>query len=102
MRLVPPAVPVTVATVDVVTAVVVTVNVALVAPDVTVTVPGTPASPALLDNETAAPPVGAGPLNVTVPCDAVPPATLDGVSESDDSVTVPGGPSGAGSTHRIG
>jgi hypothetical protein len=102
VRLVPFNAAVIVATVDVVTLVVVAVKVALVAPETTVTALGTPATLLLLDNETTAPPVGAGPLSVTVPCDEVPPVTLDGAKASEDRVAAPGGPSGAGSTHRIG
>ena len=58
------------------TGVVVTLNVALVAPAATVTLAGTCAAAVLLlDRATTAPPVGAGPLNVTVPVDEVPPST---------------------------
>src|SRR5437588_639002 len=46
---------------------VLTVNVALLAPAATVTLAGTVAVDVLLERETAAPPVGAGPLSVTVP-----------------------------------
>src|SRR5260370_42639673 len=65
--------------VDVVTALVLTVNVALLAPAATVTVAGTVAVDVLLERETTAPPVGAGPLSVTVPVEGDPPATLVGV-----------------------
>src|SRR5436190_741707 len=63
--------------VDVVTALVLTVNVALLAPAATVTLAGTVAVDVpLLDRETAAPPVSAGPLSVTVPVeDCTPPVT---------------------------
>jgi hypothetical protein len=63
-----------------VTALVVTVNVALVAPAATVTLAGTAAADALLDRETTAPPLGAAPLSVTVPVDDAPPLTLVGLS----------------------
>jgi hypothetical protein len=68
------------------TALVVTVNVAVVAPAVTVTLGGTCAAPLLLDSATAAPPAGAFPLNVTVPVDEVPPCTLVGFSVTEATV----------------
>ena len=53
---------------------VLTVNVALVAPAGTVTLAGTLAPEGLLlERETTAPPLGAGPLNVTVPVEELPP-----------------------------
>jgi hypothetical protein len=77
-----------VTTVDVETALVVRVNVALVAPAATVTLPGTwAASVLLLESATCAPPVGAGPLSVTVPVDEFPPTTLVGFSVSVESET---------------
>jgi hypothetical protein len=66
---------------------VVTVNVALVAPPGTVTLAGTMAAAGLpLLRETTAPPVGAGPLSMTPPVDGDPPVTLVGVSVSEVSV----------------
>ena len=57
----------------------VTVKFALVAFAVTVTLAGTVAAAVLLlESATTAPLVGAGPLSVTVPCDAFPPMTLVG------------------------
>src|SRR5881394_2124922 len=76
--------------VDVVTALVVTVNVALLAPAATVTLAGTVAVDVLL-RVTAAPPVGAGPLSVTVPVEGDPPVTLAGLSAIAESVAEPGG-----------
>ena len=74
--------------VDVVTALVLTVNVALLAPAPTVTLAGTVAVDVLLlVSVTAAPPASAGPLSVTVPVeDCAPPVTLVGFSVSVESV----------------
>src|SRR5580704_11999443 len=74
-----------------VTALVVTVNVALVAPAATVTLAGTVAADALLERETIAPPLGAAPLSVTVPIDDVPPLTLAGLRVTEDSATAVAG-----------
>jgi hypothetical protein len=62
-----------------------TVNVAVVAPAGIVTLAGTLVTMVLLVlSETANPPVGAGPVNVTVPFTDVPPATRVGLRDSDD------------------
>jgi hypothetical protein len=71
-----PRLPVIVTLVFAVTGLLVTVKVAVVAPAATVTVAGTVVSVVLLvDRVTVAPPVGAGPVKVTVPVDDVPPIT---------------------------
>ena len=69
------------------TALVLTVNVALVAPAATVTLAGTLATVVLLlDRAATAPPLGAAPLRVTVPCEELPPVTLVGFSVSEERV----------------
>ena len=69
------------------TALVLTVKLALVAPAATVTLAGTLAAAVLLlESDTTAPPAGAGPLNVTVPVEDAPPVTLLGLSVRADKV----------------
>jgi hypothetical protein len=76
-----------VAAVDTLTALVLTVKLALVAPAAMVTLPGTVAGAVLLESVTTAPPVGAGPLSVTVPVEfCVPPTTLVGFKVNEASV----------------
>jgi hypothetical protein len=77
-----------VAVVEVETEAVVTVNVAEVLPAATVTVAGTVALVELEARDTAAPPVAAGPLRVTVPVEDVPPVTLLGLTATLESVGV--------------
>ena len=73
------------------TGLVVTANVALVAPTATVMLAGTVAANVLsLDNDTTAPPPGAGPLSVTVPVEGLPPTTLDGVTPNELNPTAAG------------
>ena len=81
--------------VDDVTERVVVVKAALVAPAATVTLAGTVAAFALpLVSATEAPPDGAAPLSVTVPCEEPPPVTAVGLSVSEESVTGCGGGGG--------
>ena len=79
--------------VEAVTLLVLTVNVALLTPAATVTLAGTVAAAVLsLESETTAPPLGAGPLRVTVPVEGDPPVTLIGLSAIEESAGEPGGP----------
>ena len=80
---VPFTVAVSVAETAVLTALVVTVNVADVCPAATVTVPGTLADELLDASPTTKPPVGAGPLRVTVPVEEDPPTTEAGFTVTD-------------------
>jgi hypothetical protein len=74
------------------TALVATVNVAVVDPAETLTLAGTCAAAVLLlDSDTLAPPVGAAPLSVTVPVDELPPVTLVGFRVTEDNVTAAAG-----------
>ena len=58
----------------------VTEKLALVEPGAMVTLEGTTATRMLLlESATTAPPLGAGPLSVTVPVDEFPPVTLEGL-----------------------
>src|SRR3989442_7226779 len=69
------------------TGLVLTVKDALVPPAGTVTLDGTVAAPVLLlDRLTTAPPLGAAALSVTVPVEALPPVTVDGLRVSEESV----------------
>ena len=79
--------------VDAATALVLTVNVAVVAPAATITLEGTLTTVVLLlESPTCAPPAGAGPLSVTVPVeDCTPPTALVGLRLSDESVGDAGG-----------
>jgi hypothetical protein len=63
-----------------------TANVRLVDPAGTVTLAGRlPTAVLLLDSDTTAPPPGALDVSVTVPVDPVPPVTLDGFTDTEDS-----------------
>jgi len=76
----PPNAPVIVAVVDALTAVVATLNAALVAPAATVMLAGTAATDGLLlERVTDAPPAGAALDNFAVPCTAFPPTTVVGL-----------------------
>src|SRR6476660_3741363 len=81
-------VPVMVTEVTLATALVLTENVAVVAPAATLTLAGTCAAVVLLlVRDTVAPPVGAAPLSVTVPVDELPPVTLVGFTATEDRDT---------------
>jgi hypothetical protein len=81
--------PVMVMAVFALTAFVVIAKVALVLPLATTTLAGVCAAAVLLlDRVTVAPPLGAGPLRVTVPLAPVPPTTVVGLTETDASTTV--------------
>src|SRR5262245_61602892 len=87
-RVPPPPVAATRTLVDAVTALDVTVKVALVAPAGTVTLAGTVAAAVLLlASVTTSPPLGAEPLRVTVPWDVFPPVTLAGLTLTPETVT---------------
>jgi len=71
--------------VEEVTALVLAVKVALAIPPGTVTLAGTVATAVLLlESMTTAPPPGATPFRVTVPCEELPPVTLVGFSVSEE------------------
>ena len=67
-----------VAVVDALTALVVMVKLALLAPAGTITLVGTVTATTLLESDTTAPPVGAALVRVTVPCEVAPPVKLAG------------------------
>jgi len=79
-----------VALVELATAIVATIKVAVFFPAVTVTVEGTVALGLLELREMTVPAVGAGPVKVTVPVDEVPPLTEVGarVSELSDAAAM--------------
>src|ERR1700745_4329772 len=84
--------------VDVATALVLIVKVALLLPAGTVTLDGTLAALLLLESITCAPPAGAGPLSVTVPVDdCAPPVTLVGLNVTEEA----DGRTGTGATGRV-
>jgi len=94
VRVTAPALAVTVTAVDAETALVVIAKVALVAPCATVTPAGTVAAPLLSESVTANPPEGAAAVNVTVPCDGLPPTTDAGLTETAESAACAGAPCG--------
>jgi hypothetical protein len=75
----------------VVTAFVVTVNVADVFPAAIVTEAGGLADVLVLERVILAPPVGAAAVNVTVPVTDVPPVTLEAFSVTEESAKAPAG-----------
>ena len=86
----PPNEPVIVTGVDAATDEVVMVKLALVAPAPTVTLAGTVAAALLSESDTTAPPDGAAPVSVTVPCEVLPPTTLVGFTVNVERVTLAG------------
>ena len=84
--------------VDVATALVLIVKVAVLLPAGTVTLDGTLAAVLLLERFTCAPPAGADPLSVTVPVDdCAPPVTLLGFSVTEEA----DGRTGTGATGSV-
>jgi hypothetical protein len=75
--------------VAVLTALVSTEKVAVVAPAVTVTLSGTVAAALSLARITSAPPASAGLVSVTVPVEEVPPVTLAGLNDTDPKLVNP-------------
>jgi len=93
LRLCPLYVPVMVTAVLPVTVFVEMAKVALVAPAATVTFAGTVAAAVLLlVNATTAPAAGAALLNLTVPCEDVPPVTDEGLTLTDEMLAAGGAP----------
>ena len=90
VRITPPAPAVIVTGVDAATLVVVIAKVALVAPCATVRPAGTVAALLSSVSVTANPPAGAAAVNVTVPCDAVPPTTDAGLTDTAESAAEAG------------
>lgn len=91
VRVVPAAPAEIVADVDVVTVVVVMVNVALVAPAGTVRLAGTVTAWESSPSDTIEPPLGAAALSVTVPVADSPPITVVGLTDTLDTVGGGGG-----------
>ena len=92
VRVTPPKVPEIDNAVVAVTLVVVIEKVALVAPAAMVTLAGTVATAVFaLLRPTTAPPAGAPAVNVTVPCDELPPTTEVGVTLTEDKLAGGGG-----------
>ena len=85
------------ADVEVVTEVVVTVKVALVAPAGTMILTGTLAAVELHESVTVPPPLSAGALKVTVPVTGLPPTTLIGFNDTVERT----GPGGGGVSVRM-
>jgi hypothetical protein len=87
----PPKLAVIVTGVEAVTALVITVKLALVAPAEIVTLAGTVAAGVLLlASVMTAPPEGAAPVSVTVACDVLPPTTLVGFTDTEDKLAAVG------------
>src|SRR5206468_2236859 len=91
VRVAPPPVPVIVTAMAAVTVLVVTANVALVAPPATVTLAGSEAIAAFeLARFTTSPPSGAALVSVTVPVAPLPPTTVAGLTLTADKLAAAG------------
>ena len=76
--------------VDVATALVLRLKLAVVPPGETVTLADTTTAGLLLESVTCAPPAGAGPFSVTVPAEGLPPVTLAGLRASEETIKAEG------------
>jgi len=86
-----PALAVTVTGVELVTELVLIAKAAAVAPAATATLVGTLATVELVVSVTTIPPDGAAAVREIVPCADVPPVTVVGLTDTDDSVAAIGG-----------
>lgn len=86
-----PALAVTVTGVELVTELVLIAKAAVVAPAATATLVGTLAAVELVESVTTIPPDGAAAVREIVPCADVPPVTVVGLTDTDDSVAAIGG-----------
>ena len=84
------------------TALVVTLKLALLAPAATVTLARTPAAAGLLlESVTTAPPEGAAAVKVAVPVEEVGPTTLGGFTDTADKLATAGAVAACGSKRRV-
>lgn len=86
-----PALAVTVTGVELVTELVLIAKAAVVAPAATATLVDTLAAVELVESVTTIPPDGAAAVREIVPCADVPPVTVVGLTDTDDSVAAIGG-----------
>ena len=100
VRVAPPPVAVLVTAVELATGLVAIAKLALMAPDATVTLPGTDATAAFeLERLTSSPPLGAALVRVTVPVAPLPPTTVVGLVVTDDRLGADG--AACGVTRRL-